>query len=393
MRLEPQPYASHPRPPVGDLLLLLAVLSLTMAVQIRFIPFVIGPGFEAVSISRSLAERGAFADPFDAATGPTAHLPPLYPAILALLRIVTPGEQSFRIAVLVLTILLHVVHAFLVFAVAWDLFPKSSTRQIAFAIVLVLPLYQILPPWETIWLCCGVLYFWLGVRRRRVLAAGLFGGLLLLMNPSLLFVLTPIAVCEWRRPRPAIAFLCLALLVTSPWIVRNYRVFGKVFFIRDNLGMELDLYNNDCEAFGATGCAPHPLASEEERRKIRELGEVRYNAVRLERAVTWLRTHPAAALRLAAGRAAGFWFPLFKAPPHGWSIALVTLLSLWGLACLARDRHPALWPMLAIALVYPVLYYFIHFDLRFRMPVLSLSVLAAAYGLTHARPAKPPVLP
>jgi hypothetical protein len=38
---------------------------------------------EPIRIAISLASKGAFADPYAIPTGPTAHTPPLYPALIA----------------------------------------------------------------------------------------------------------------------------------------------------------------------------------------------------------------------------------------------------------------------------------------------------------------------
>ena len=39
--------------------------------------------FEVTAVAMSLYERGAFADPYCLPTGPTAHMPPFHPALLA----------------------------------------------------------------------------------------------------------------------------------------------------------------------------------------------------------------------------------------------------------------------------------------------------------------------
>ena len=43
-----------------------------------------GKGFESVAVAKSIANRGAFADPFEYPTGPSAHLAPVYPSVMAL---------------------------------------------------------------------------------------------------------------------------------------------------------------------------------------------------------------------------------------------------------------------------------------------------------------------
>src|SRR6266849_5774900 len=46
------------------------------------------------------------------------------------------------------------------------------------------------------------------------------------------------------------AAMCVlaAFLVMSPWLIRNYSVFGKFIFIRDNLPLEMHMANNDRSA-------------------------------------------------------------------------------------------------------------------------------------------------
>src|SRR3990172_7063308 len=51
----------------------------------KFPPLLPSPERELGAIARSLAETGQFADPYVVPTGPTAHLPPVSPAILALI--------------------------------------------------------------------------------------------------------------------------------------------------------------------------------------------------------------------------------------------------------------------------------------------------------------------
>ncbi len=363
-------------------ILVLIAAFISIAVQMCFFPIVgMGPGFESVSVAKSLAVKGTFADPFDGSTGPTAHLAPLWPFMLAGIYRAAGGEEYFRVTALLLAILLHLLNVLLLFLLAGELFRDSLSQYCTLALALFVPLYQVIPAGEAIYISAGLLAFWLLARRHKVVICGLLGGLLLLFNPSLLLIVAPIAVYEWKKVKAVSAFLAIVFLVIAPWEIRNYQVFHRLFFIRDNLGLELDLYNNDCEASGAAGCTPHPMFSAVERAKVADMGEVAYNDMRMKHAVTWFKTHPGVAARLIARRVFGYWFPVSVAPPYGYAFAFVTAVSLWGFWRLLRNRLTVVWPMLAIMAVYPLVYYLVRLDLRYRHSILWISLLAAGYGV------------
>ena len=353
----------------------------SLAMQIGFWRTVgMGPGFESISVAKSLALKGTFADPFDGPTGPTAHLAPLWPFVLAGMYRAAGSEAHFRVMAFSVTIVLHALNVLFLFLLAHELLGNWLSRYCTVALALMVPLYQVIPPSDAICVSAGLLAFWLLARRRRLILCGLFGGLLLLFSPAVLFILAPIAAYEWKRVKAVGVFLAIALVVILPWEIRNYSVFHKVFFIRDNLGLELDVYNNDCEIHGTGGCVPHPMLSAEERARIAAMGEASYDEMRMHHALGWFKTHPGQALRLVAGRIAGFWFPIRAAAPYGFCIAAITLLSLWGCWRLLRDRRQVFWPMLAISVLYPPVYYLVRFDLRYRYTILWVSILAAGYG-------------
>src|SRR5689334_7619931 len=70
----------------APLLLFLAALLLGIFQLTHPAGFGFGHGWEMSAIAKNLAAEGAFANPFEPAiTGPTAVVPPLYPAFLAML--------------------------------------------------------------------------------------------------------------------------------------------------------------------------------------------------------------------------------------------------------------------------------------------------------------------
>ena len=59
-----------------------------------------------------------------------------------------------------------------------------------------------------------------------------------------------------------------AALVVSPWLVRNYAVFGKFVFVRDNLPLEMHMANND-QSTGLWTRSEHPGNDPEAMRSFR----------------------------------------------------------------------------------------------------------------------------
>lgn len=125
-----------------------------------------------------------------------------------------------------------------------------------------------------------------------------FGGVLLLFTPTPALILGAWLVClrvvsrrSWRQ----LSFLLMVpVLVVLPWLARNYRVFHKPVFLRDNLGLELAVSNNPCATFSLdlnrerTACftSNHPNESYEEALRVRTLGEPTYNEMRLHAAMS-----------------------------------------------------------------------------------------------------------
>ncbi len=151
--------------------------------------------------------------------------------------------------------------------------------------------------------------FCLAAQRSSALTLGIFAGFLMLLNPALLFVAVPwMAYALWRRHVPSRArFAAVAVLL--PWTLRNYRQFHALFFVRDNMGLELRLANNSLaepdfrgNIFARLYQQLHAGGSLREAQSMRNLGEEEYNRRQFRAAVLWTRTHPARFLSLTAAR-------------------------------------------------------------------------------------------
>ncbi len=97
----------------------------------------------------------------------------------------------------------------------------------------------------------------------------------------------------------------------SPWLLRNYEVFGKFIFVRDNLPLEMYEANNDQSA-GLWTRNEHPGNNPEAMRRFQELGELGFMAEKKQEVRQFIGEHPARFLRFTAERAVYFWI----APPQ-----------------------------------------------------------------------------
>jgi hypothetical protein len=72
-----------------------------------------GPGYEVAAVMRSLVTKAEFADPYLQPTGPTAHVAPVYVAILALIFSILPEPGAVLAAVVVSSACLALTFAIL----------------------------------------------------------------------------------------------------------------------------------------------------------------------------------------------------------------------------------------------------------------------------------------
>jgi hypothetical protein len=362
--------------------------------------------WEQMAIAKSLVETGEFANPYILPTGPTAHLPPLVPGILAVIWAlfgmgIVAGYAGWLYTIVVQSTLYGLMPWFGgklgvgepagVFAgvggalwVAWPGHGEGLT-----AVLLGLMLIWFLRRWTR---GSGVV--------TGSLLLGLAIGIALHLQPALLPVALGCIGFElwWSRNGRKWAHSGLMalgiVLACIPWGVRNYVVFEEVFFIRSNLGLELRMANHE----GASAAIwvmdredefLHPRIHESEARAVQELGEVEYMRRARGEALEWIRTHPGTFLKLTAHRIAYFWAGPLYTPLYGaLSLALTLLAVLGAVRALPRLAVPQRAALLIPLATYPLIYYIVAYIPRYRMPIdwiLLLFAGAAAWGWLGSR--------
>ncbi len=362
--------------------------------------------YESVELGNSIALKGSFSDPFaPLPTGPSAHVAPGYPALVALIiRMFGTGPAGNFALGMVTKIVVAAQLALLPFLAEYmGLHCWTGAIAAAAWLVAAFPLER----WESDF--AGLLIVILAFPmykafRQEPSAAGAVGtgalwGLLLLLTPTPLLILGAWLVClrivsrrSWRQ----LSFLAMVpVLVVLPWLLRNYRVFHRPVFLRDNLGLELAVSNNPCATFSMdlnrqqTACftTNHPNESYEEALRVRTLGEPTYNEIRLHEAISWISNNRGQFLLLTAQRFVAFWFPNSNGNPlkqgqlsrTEWMTYLFTLFSVPGLLLLWRSRNRAAFVLSMWLSLYPLMYYLTQFSPRYRDPILWATLLPGSY--------------
>jgi hypothetical protein len=365
---------------------------------------------EAGNIAFALSQGHGFSNLFRQNTGPTAWLAPVYPLLLSFIfRIFGGFTLSSFFAGAILNALLSAAVIFPLFAIAG----RASSRTVAIVsswLWVFLPA-GILMPFEWIWdtslsVLLATLLVWLTLKIAESpelsvwLSYGALWAFVLLTNPSLgialPFLLAWAAMranqqleLPWRIPALTVAVIVACCL---PWTVRNYNAFHKLIPIRSNFAFELWIGNNDIFDEHAVGGIQR-ITRYEETRKYAQLGETAYLAEKSAAAKTFISNKPALFFQLTGRRIMATSFgtnhPLadFRRT-DSWLVRVIllgnlllavgTLLGIW---FLLRTRNPLAFPIAALPVLYPLVYYLTHTSLRYRHPIDPLLVLLTTMAI------------
>jgi hypothetical protein len=352
--------------------------------------------WEDTAIATALGERVEFADPYMIPTGPTAHLPPLVPAIPAFFwSLVGMGLAGGYAAKLFGITAVSTLYAL----VPWFGGKLGLSREagvlggIAGSLILTGAGNR-----EEI---AGIFIGLMAIvfLRRWTAGLGSLGGSFLLgavsgvtfhLQPALLPVVLGWIVFElwWSRDRRKwrlSGVMVLGIVVACvPWGWRNHTVFDEVFFIRGNLGLELRMGNHE----GATGHLEkhprpnheyqHPRTNLAEALLVQELGEAEYMRRAKAEAVDWITGNPWDFLKLTASRATQFWVGPLHQPGTAMAVTVLTILALLGAwYSLPGMTTPQRASLLTPLICYPLVYYVVLYMPRYRVPLDWILLLLA----------------
>ena len=365
-------------------------------------------GFEMGRIGRSLASGEGFGNPFNGYTGPTAWEPPLYPFLIAgVFKLF--GIYSHASAFILLTInsIFSALTGIPIFLIAKRCFNEKVAVWSSWT-------WALLPSvtyWCTRWvwetslaaLLLAVL-FWLTLVMEEKedwkpwLEFGLIWGIAALTNTSLLAFLPASGLWIWYRrwklSKRSLTGIILASLMflacVTPWLIRNYRTFGQLVFLRSNFGAELRIGNGP----GANGTWMeylHPTQNVFEMERYRRMGERAYVKERQREAIEFIRQDYARFLGLSVKRFIYYWGGVPRQEKIAWvapaknAIFMVSsVFAFWGLGRALRKHRPGAWLFFWLILCYPAVYYFVFPHPRYRHPIEPELGILILYVISEA---------
>ena len=286
------------------LILRLGVIFVTHTYNFKTVDDNFSFGYEMGRIGRSLASGQGFANPFNETTGPTAWEPPLYPFLIAgVFKGFGIYTRSSALALLILNSIFSALTCIPIFLIARRSFNENVAVWASWFWALLPSGFATRWVWETsLAALLLAIIFWLTLELkerdglRPWLEFGLLWGIAALTNPSMLAFLPASGLWAWYRRaksgKRSVGGIAVASIIffacIAPWLIRNYRTFGQVVFLRSNFGAELRIGNGP----GANGTWReylHPTQNVYEMRRYRQLGEIAYVAERRREAIAFIR--------------------------------------------------------------------------------------------------------
>lgn len=372
--------------------------------------------YELERVSLSLAATGLFGNPYAIPTGPTAHVSPGYPLLLAVIFHVFGSGTTGEIIKQIFASACSAAVCAAIPAVSGIFGLPGIAGLVAAVFTALLPLKmktETEGAWEAPFATLGLMLVMsltvLAWREKRldmrfaIMLGAAWGVVLLFVSAFLSLLMALLAVGflvnrkEWRIPylrSAAVVCICAALLL-APWTWRNWRALGSPVIGRDNTGIELRVSNNDYAGpsehlnyDNGVYHRYHPSQSVAEAEKVRDMGEIAYNQAALAEAKGWIATHPARFIQLCLERVGWYWFYpeaanvrslgsvlAFTKAALGWIFTALGFVGVWYLY--RRDR--LVFTVVATTLiVVPLPDYFVHVGLRHQYTIEWLLVLLAA---------------
>ena len=369
-------------------------------------------GWEMGRVGRSIALGHGFSSPYDGDTGPTAWEPPLYPYLIgAVFKVFGIYTHASAWVLLSINSVFATLTCIPIFWIAYRTFGERVAKWSAYgwALCPYVWYWSVHWIWDTtftplvlacLFLLALELQEWPGLRGW-VLFGALYG-IGALANPTMLAFLPFCGLWIWRqryrRGLPSLAGVALSsvvfFLVLTPWVLRNYEVFGRFVFLRDDFGLQVRLGNGPY-ADGMLMAYLQPNLCRPELEKFQRMGELAYADSCKRLAFDWIREHPA---RFAVISLKRFFYYWNGVPRETSSVAPVdfrtsaflasSVLALWGVGRMLRRKRPGAWLFAGLVLTYPSVYYFVFPHARYRHPIEPELIILIVFLLFEARSGK-----
>ena len=364
-------------------------------------------GWEMGRVARSIALGQGFSNPYGGNTGPTAWEPPLYPYLMAgVFKVCGIYTTASAWALLIINSVFAALTTVPVFLIAHRIFGARVARWSAWGWALnpYIWYWSIHWIWDTTFtpLILSIIFLIAlelqdGRGFRGWLLFGSLWGVGALANPSMLAFLPFCGLWIWRQRfkggLPSIAGVALSsavfFLVLAPWLVRNYEVFGKFVFLRDDFGLQFRLGNNPM-ADGMLIATLQPNLNKLELEKFQSMGELAYSEECKRLAFLWIREHPGRFWIVSAKRFFYYWNgvpkPSDSRAPWDFRTSLFlawSVLAIWGACRAVRQKVRGAWLFAGLVLTYPTTYYFVFPHARYRHPIEPELVILVVYLLSE----------
>lgn len=363
----------------------------------------LSPYTEVGRLIERIATGKGFTAPYGDETGYTAAFPPVYPFLGSLIyRLFGAYMPIARIAILSMNCIFGALNAVLVHKLGL----RTLGQRAALLSAWTWALFPVFFRWDISWIwefsLSALLLTWVFILTMQVaeqggtkrwIGFGAAWGFSALANPALVSLLPFSGLYaafrnarsgkRWLKPTLLSAVMFFAVL--SPWLARNYVIFHKFIFVRDNFWLEFQLGN--FHGSTALGFGPlHPTGSARLLQRFHDLGELGYMEDRKKLAVAFLHQNPSEFLALTERRLLWFWdgtSVLYQANEwwQPWEVWWLSVASLLGLLFVLTRRPPGWVLYLGAVLAYPVPYYITYANAKYRHAIEPELALLGAYFL------------
>jgi len=363
-------------------------------------------GAEYYFIAQALAAGKGFSNPFQADTGPTAWMPPLYPFILAFL--IKLFHRTFLVTCIIVFLknIILIQTGLIIYEIS-----KEKVTVIKAELTLFIYLVWLLTyyrwffqlthdEWLLLFFINAIFLLAILLKKNQItlkttIAWGVLGGLSILASPivGLVWGILWLFISLIRKNFPlAILSALIFFLFCSSWTIRNYFVFNKFIFIKSNFFFDAYHTNHEIknglydESFGNI----HPVwtVKNDPDSVYKRLGEVKFLEIYKEKYLNEIRNNPYTYMLNIMNR---FCAALFVYHPYDIYERFIVLksilhplpiISIFLIVFLKKYKDSAyIIITIMIYSIYLIPYILVSYYIRYSIPLTSLKILLIFWGI------------